>query len=492
MSPLEMALVEMTLLEMSPLEKKEKHVKKKRKELKPQIDLKAKPVIEAGSNSTASPLKSIRIDQPLPIPKYAKEALQRLSDHGHSAYLVGGCVRDFLLGLKTKDYDIATDATPDQLCKLFPRAIPVGKNFGVIKVPTDADPPLLEIATFRQDLEYEDFRRPVGVVFSSPLQDAKRRDFTLNALFYDPKTGSVLDYVGGYADLKKGLIKAIGVPEDRFREDALRLLRAIRFQSRFQFAVDRATLEAVSNKARLILKVSSERIRDELSLMWSGPNPELSLAQLSAVGLLQHILPEVEALKKVGRWEHVLKTLRILHFKYPNRSFRLSWATVLHDVGRAVVEPSKHFKGHEVEAERIALRVGERLKFSSEDSKVISSMVGDQLRFKDVFQMRESTLQRFVRDAYFEDLLRFHQADALATDGNLAFYEFCKSRFDAFKNSPTPESYKLIDGNDLIQLGFSPGPEFSQILRAVEDLALERKLLRKEDALEYIVKHFVN
>ncbi len=448
--------------------------------------------------------KSIRIDRSLSLPAYVKEALQILDEAGHIAYVVGGCVRDFLLGKDIKDYDIATSANPQELCRLFPRAITVGKAFGVIKVPTDSSPNLLEIATFRQDGDYQNHRHPVSVTFTGPWQDAQRRDFSINALFYDPKTQRIIDSVGGYEDLKNGLIRAIGNPAERFREDALRLLRAVRFQARFQFQLHADTADAIRAKAHLISKVSAERVRDELTEMWTGPSPSEALKTLSELKLLQYVLPEVEALKGITQipshdrnedlWNHMLKTLRHLERQSPTRSMTMAWAAILHEIGKPVIahaNADKNFNGHEIESAKLAEKIAMRLKMPRADVSRIAAMVNDHLKFREVFQMRESTLQRFIRQEYFEEILAFHRADAAASDGNLAFHEFCLNRFETLKRAAAFDLRRLIDGKDLIQLGFSPGPEFSEILRTVEDLALEKKLNSKEEALEYVIKNFV-
>ncbi len=455
-------------------------------------------------NSTESPSKSIRIDRPFPLPAYVKEALQKLDDEGHVAYVVGGGVRDFLLNRESKDYDIATSALPEELCRLYLNAVTVGKAFGVIKVPIQASSLCLEIATFRQDLEYQDHRHPQRVVFSKPGEDARRRDFTINALFYDPKTSIILDFTGGFDDLCQGVIRAIGHPSDRFREDALRLLRAVRFKVRLGFVIEQQTLEAIRLRARLITKISSERIRDELNLMWTGPKPDEAVQLLSELGLLTFVLPEVEAIRKMDQnvlgkpiemtWVHLLRTLRFLSQQDFLRTSLLFWVAILHEVGKPIVSKlneGKNLNGHELEGAKIAYKIAFRLKMTREECQKIAVMIGDHLKFKDVFQMRESTLQRFIRQDHFEELLAFHKADALATDGNLAYYEFCSARLESIKKAPPMDFYRLVDGRDLIQMGLHPGPEFSEILRVIEDLALEKVLTTKDDALEYVVKHFV-
>jgi poly(A) polymerase len=405
-----------------------------------------------------------------------KDALQRLDDAGYVAYVVGGSVRDFLLGRESKDHDIATSAEPDELCRLFPEAITVGKAFGVIKVPIAPDV-VLEIATFRKDLEYHDHRHPQGVLFAGPTEDARRRDFTVNALFLDHKAGRILDTVEGYEDLQNHLIRAIGDPLERFKEDALRLLRAVRFTTTLAFTLDPATADALRARAKLITKVSAERVRDELTLMLTGPNPSLAVQLLSDVTLLRLVLPEVEDLRGRPLWKQTLRSLEFLARKEPKRPPALAWAALL----RNIAKPATVAKA--------ASAIATRLKMSRADHDQIVHWVEEHTKFKDVFQMRESTLTRFVRQPGFEQLLALHAADAAATDGNLAFHEFAASRYDEQKRIGASD--KLLTGEDLIQLGLRPGPRFSEILRVIEDLALERKLASKEEALEYVVKHFV-
>ena len=443
-------------------------------------------------------MKSIRIDRPFLLPEYVKKALQKLHEAGYVAYLVGGSVRDFLLQLPCKDHDLATDASPDEIERLFPRAVTVGKSFGVLKVPTGTEPPLLEIATFRQDLDYRDHRHPNRVVFSNSFEDAIRRDFSVNALFFDTRTARILDATGGMDDLRDGWIRAIGHPPQRFREDALRLLRAVRFKTQFNFRIHPETAEAIRANAKLVTKISVERVQEELTRMWRGPRPAEALELLLELELLPHILPEVAALRNSeqknepknelkgenNKWDLVMKTLRYLALQnssapYPNHSALVFWVAILFEAGTLA------------EGAKTAKKIATRLKMSREQSELIGAMVADQLKFKDVFQMRESTLQRWIRQPHFPELLAFHRAHATALDGNLAYFEFCSTRLEQLRLVSGLSNFKLIDGTDLIQLGFLPGPEFSEILTAVEDLALERKLRTKEEALEYVVKNFV-
>ncbi|OFZ03422.1 MAG: hypothetical protein A2X97_05605 [Bdellovibrionales bacterium GWA1_52_35] len=433
--------------------------------------------------------------------------MERLDRAGHAAFIVGGSVRDFFLGRINKDHDIATSASPEELCRIFPEAITVGKAFGVLKIPlAEGNGALfLEVATFREDLEYEDHRHPKRVRFAGPDEDASRRDFTINAMYFDPKTSRLLDPTGGMADLKARTVRAIGTPSLRFKEDALRLLRAIRFTAGLDFMLEENTSAAIREKARLIKHVSAERIRDELTLILTGPHPEFALELMMKLDLLRFVLPELEALKGVRQsplyhpegdaWVHTLKAMQFLKVQNTSRSSTLAWGTLLHDIGKATAAErnnGENFNGHELDGAKLALGITLRLKMSGEDSERIRMLVLEHLKFKDVFAMRESTLQRFIRQPHFPELLALHKADSAASDGNLAFYEFCRSRLEAnLKNQGHNFLPKLVDGNDLIQLGLKPGPEFTAILRTIEDLALEHKIHTKEEALEYVIRQFV-
>lgn len=453
---------------------------------------------KAATKETENTWTSIPIDRPFPIPPDVKEVLARIDGAGHVGYLVGGSVRDFLLKRPSKDHDIATSATPDELIEIFPRALTIGKAFGVIQLPQ------VQVSTFRKDLEYQDHRHPTRVKFSSPEEDALRRDFTVNAFYYDPKTHKILDYVGGYADLKAGVIRAIGDPSMRFREDALRLLRAIRFQAQLGFTLDPETATAIQTHAKLITAISAERIRDELTWMWQAPMPHRALQTLQDFQLLEWILPEMTALKGVSQpsvlnpqstsWDHTIRMLEWLGSRATKRSVSTVWAAVLWGVGKPVAfqrNRGEHLNGQEIDGASLAKKIGRRLRLSHDEIELVSRMIGDQFKFREVFNMRESTLQRWIREGSFSDLLELHQADALTTDGNLVHYEFCKSRYQQYLEIEA-DPMRLLTGADLIQLGFSPGPRFSEILRTVEDLFLEKRVTTKEQALEFVIKHFVD
>lgn len=446
-------------------------------------------------------MKSTRIDSPFALPQQVREAVNRLTAAGHVAYLVGGSVRDFLLGRSIKDFDLVTDALPDQVSALFPGANEVGKVFGVIRVPFEGEPSkAFEIATFRKDFEYRDFRRPDRVEFAGPEEDARRRDFTVNALYYDPKSHLVLDFLDGLADLHAKKLRAIGDPGKRFREDALRLLRATRFACALGFEIEPATLTALRANAVLLRKVSGERVRDELSLLWTGPDPERGLRLLSDLGFLSIVLPEVAALKGAAvydeeerdLWGHVLRVLAVMKERHPRRSWVLGWAPLLVHAGKPIVAArgeGGHYRGHEIEAARVIEAVGRRLRFPSDVTETLVQVATDLLKCREVFQMRESTLQRWARQPWFEELVACHEAEAVAGDGNLAFHDFLRAKAEEVRKVPA-SVFRIVDGKDLIGLGFAPGPLFSRILRHVEELAMEGELKTKEEALNYVIQHY--
>ncbi len=431
----------------------------------------------------------IPIKKPFHLPEEVKEAIQKLQSQKFSAFVVGGSVRDYLLDRQTKDHDIATDATPDQVLELFPNGLTVGKVFGVIKMADS----LLEIATFRKDKEYKDHRHPVGIEFATPEEDAKRRDFTINALFFDPRTQRILDTVEGMKDLDAKILRTVGEPSRRFQEDALRLLRAIRFSVSLGFKIEAKTEKSIHERSALIKRVSSERCLEELDLMLKGPSPHECITLLREYRLLNHLIPEIVELDELdGGLSHTLRMLQRVVREYPQRSNVLSWSILLHDIGKSFAyrrNDGKNFNGHETDGANMARQVAQRFRMSTHDTNQIYNIVLEHLKFREVFQMREATLQKWLRRPYFEELLRFHKLDAIVSDGNLAFFELCYSRLEELKRKGEPP--RLISGDDLIQLGFGPGPLFSKILATIEDLTLETKLTTKEQALEYVIKYFV-
>lgn len=423
--------------------------------------------------------------------------IAKLRSGGHEAYLVGGCVRDLLLGAKPKDFDIATDARPDRIMDLFPNSGRVGAHFGVVLV-RDAFSQV-EVATFRSDHDYEDGRRPASVHFErDPRADVLRRDFTINGLLMDPDTGSVLDYVDGRADLDRRLVRAIGDPDSRFQEDHLRLLRAIRFAARLGFEIDSATFEAIRRHHASIAKISAERIRDELVRILIEGGARRGFEMLDASGLLADILPEVAAMKGVEQppqyhpegdvWKHTLLLLEQLD--HPTATLALG--ALLHDVGKPPtfrVADRIRFDGHVEEGVKLAHGILTRLRFSREEMEQVEALVDNHMRFKDVDRMKQSTLKRFLRLPDFDEHLELHRLDCLSSNKRLENYELVKSHREAFTDEhlkPAP----LLTGTDLIAEGYEPGPLFSEILSAVEDAQLEGRIQSSGEALAMVRQIF--
>ncbi len=426
----------------------------------------------------------------------AEEIVKTLSDAGFKTCWAGGCVRDMVMGLEPQDYDIATEARPDQVMKLFKKTIPVGARFGVVKVLYDEFE--FEVATFRSDGKYIDGRHPEEVHFSSEKEDAFRRDFTINGMFYDPVQGKIIDYVNGQVDIKNNIIRTINNPKDRFSEDRLRLIRAVRFAARFQYEIETNTYNAIKELAGTILQISAERIRDELLKMITGLYPAESIMLLDEVGLLEVILPEVVAMKGVKQpeefhpegdvWEHTMIMLR----KMSNPSPSLAMGVLFHDVGKPstfTIEDRIRFNNHCEVGARMTEEIGERLRLSNKQVENISELVLHHLRFKDVQKMRESKLKRFLRLPNFADHLELHRLDCLASHGNLINWEFCKQKLSELK----PEEIKpkpLINGHDLIAIGYKAGPAFREILTAVEDALLEGQIKTHDNAVKFVQDKF--
>ncbi|MBI3611100.1 MAG: CCA tRNA nucleotidyltransferase [Nitrospirae bacterium] len=430
----------------------------------------------------------------------AVEIVKVLRGAGFRAYWAGGCVRDLVMGHEPQDYDVATDARPDQVMKLFPKTVPVGVSFGVVKVLADESE--FEVATFRSDGRYLDGRHPVEVHYSSDREDAARRDFTINGMFYDPVKREIIDYVEGRRDIKAGIIRAIGNPRERFEEDKLRLMRAVRFAARFEYTIDPQTYEAIKERAGEIVQISAERIRDELKKMLTGPNPSGSISLLLETGLLSAILPEVTAMAGVEQPKEfhpegdVLTHTLLLLKNLDRPSFELALAAMLHDVGKPpTFTPPKadrdriRFDGHCEVGARMAEAICERLRLSNEQTERVVELVRDHLRFKDVQQMRESTLKRFLRRPGFPDHLELHRLDCLASHGDLTNWEFCKQKLTELgPEEMRPE--RLLTGDDLIRMGYSPGPIFSEILTRVEDAQLEGRIKTREEAVEWTARQY--
>ncbi len=443
---------------------------------------------------------------------FATLIVQTLRRRGFQAYLVGGCVRDLMLGREPKDYDVATDAIPGQVMEIFPETYAVGAQFGVVLVP----PPeaeresagtegasktnAVEVATFRSDVGYSDGRHPDEVRFSKRAQqDVARRDFTINGMLLDPVSGDILDFVGGRKDLESGIIRTIGDPELRFAEDKLRMLRAVRFAARFQYAIEPATFAAIQRLAEQIRVVSRERVRDELTRMLTEGHARRAFLLLDEAGLLHQVLPEISAMKGVGQpaefhpegdvFVHTLLLLDNLPDPCP---MTLAWGALLHDVGKPPtfrVAERIRFDGHVEVGVKMAEEICARLRFSNDETEQILALINNHMRFGHATRMKESTLKKFLRMPSFDEHLALHRADCLASHGNLATYDFVQKK----REEIPPEIMRpkpLVTGDDLIAAGHVPGPKFREILNAVEDAQLEGQLPSRDAALEFIRREF--
>jgi poly(A) polymerase len=444
------------------------------------------------------------------LKRFATSIVQTLRQHGFQAYLVGGCVRDLLLQREPKDYDVATDATPDEVMNIFPETYAVGAQFGVVLVPAPEDASsnastpgshAVEVATFRSDIGYSDGRHPDEVRFSrDPREDVARRDFTINGMLLDPVSDGVLDLVGGREDLKAGLIRTIGEPERRFAEDKLRMLRAVRFAARFEYQIEPSTFAAIQQFAHEIKAVSRERVRDELTRMLTEGHARRAFLLLDESGLLKHILPDISAMKGVAQppefhpegdvFVHTLLLLENLPNPCP---LTLAWGALLHDVGKPPtfrVAPDRiRFDNHVEVGVKMAEEICRNLRFSNDDTEQILSLVDNHMRFGHATRMKESTMKRFLRLPAFDEHLALHRADCLASHRNLSTYEFVQQKraeIPPEKIRPSP----LVTGDDLIAAGHAPGPKFREILNAVEDAQLEGRLPSRDAALEFVRREF--
>ncbi len=415
-----------------------------------------------------------------------------LREAGHEAYYAGGAVRDLLLDRPVSDIDIATSAEPSQIESLFPATVPVGRQFGVLIV-REGDQQY-EVATFRRDLGYADGRHPTGVDFSNAREDALRRDFTINALFYDPEAERVLDFVAGRADLKSGIVRTVGDPAQRFAEDKLRLIRAVRFSCELGFSIESSTLRELKARAGQIVQVSSERIRDELLKILTGRGPAEGLELLHETGLLTSFLPEVAAMAGVPQppefhpeGDVFVHTCLMFRLAGPLHE-ALALGILLHDVGKPGtfrVAERIRFDGHAELGATLTDSIGRRLRLPNETIHRVVELVRGHLRFMHVRDMRESTLKRFLRQEHFADHLELHRLDCLASHGDLSNYEFCTAKMAEFSQEvirPQP----LLNGHDLIRAGLEPGPLFSRILTELEDRQLEGEITNREQAWEWL------
>jgi poly(A) polymerase len=443
--------------------------------------------------------------------RVATAIVERLRSKGFEAYFAGGCVRDLLLGREPKDYDVATSAEPQIVLDLFEKTFAVGAHFGVVLVADSIDGSefVTEVATFRSDGIYSDGRHPDVVQFSrSAAEDVLRRDFTINGMLLDPivfeATGdvsaAVRDYVGGVADLRAGVVRAIGKPELRFKEDKLRLLRATRFAARFDFQLEQATKAAIRSLAPEIRQVSRERVRDELTRMLTEGRARRAFEFLDETGLLQQVLPQVARMKGVEQppqyhpegdvWIHTLLLLEKLE---AGASPTLAWGALLHDVGKPSTfrrAPDRiRFDGHVEIGVRIAEEICRNLRFSNEETAQIIALIQNHMRFADVEKMKQSTLKRFLRLPQFQEHLQLHRMDCLSSHGDLTLYDFAKEHYEQIPEEAVRPQL-LVTGKDLIAAGYKPSPRFKEMLLAAEDAQLEGQINTQEEGLRFIREHF--
>ncbi len=465
----------------------------------------------------------------------AKSIVHRLQKNGFLAFFVGGCVRDYLMKIQPKDYDISTSAKPKEVIQLFSETIDIGAKFGVVQVMEGEQS--YAVATFRSDGKYDDGRHPTEVRYSlDPKLDAQRRDFTINGIYYDPLTQNLLDFVGGQQDIQSQIIRTIGSPEERFREDRLRLIRAIRFSAQFGYTLETKTRLAILNQAPKIIEVSPERIRDELVRILTEGYSELAINALNENRLLVHILPDVAALRGIEQppqfhpegdvWTHTMKMLKLMDQTKISRgiikssrrsisnsnvvkntvqktelnkieispypSMTLAMATLLHDIGKPKTYEKKdriRFNGHAELGAEMALGICQQLRFRKKQQELITELIRDHLKFKDLAQMRPSTLRRFLGQEGFSEHLELHRLDCLGSHGNLDNWKLANH---SLSNLQPEEIHPpaLLTGKDLIEMGYLPGPVFKEILNSLKDAQFENELKTSQQAKQWVLNQF--
>lgn len=433
----------------------------------------------------------------MPARERAVAIVQRLRQTGFEAYFAGGCVRDMLLGKTPQDYDITTSAKPEDIQKIFPDTIAVGAQFGVILVVLEDQP--YEVASFRYDGPYLDGRHPSQVRYGTLEEDIRRRDFTINGMIYDPIDDRVIDLVEGRKDLERHCVRAIGNAHERFAEDRLRMIRAVRFAANLDFTIDTPTFKAIQELAATTTQISWERIGEEVTRILTEGRARRGFELLDESGLLQVLLPEVVALKGTAQspdfhpegdvFTHTL--LLLSHLDSPSET--LAYGCLLHDIAKPVCIQQEAeritFYGHTEQGAAMAEEILKRLKRGRAVWERVAYLVRNHLRHVQAPQMRLSTLKRFLREDGISELLELARIDALSSNGDLRYYNFCKERLSELKDEeirPAP----LLRGNDLISLGYTPGPLFAKILRQVEDAQLGGELTRREEALDWVKKNF--
>ena len=459
----------------------------------------------------------------------ALKVVKKLQDNGFPAYIVGGTVRDMLLEktetgtASANDIDIATLAKPEQINALFKKTFNIGAAFGIVNVAENNIS--FEVATFREETNYSDGRHPESIKYTdSPEKDAKRRDFTINALFYDPFKDEILDFVGGQDDLKRGILRTIGPPEKRFAEDYLRMLRAVRFGVRFDFTIDKAIIATIKELASRLKQLSNERVRDELTKMFTGPRPQKALRLLSETNILSVVLPEVEAMKGVSQpkryhpegdvFEHTALMLDHVasscarpsleaskdkpvtqdEFKQQNAfKLKLAWAVLLHDVGKPITfkldeNNIERFIFHAEKGAQLAEEILKRLRFPKAFIADVCFAIRNHMRFASAKEMRPAKLRRLIAEPTFPLELELHRIDCLCSNKLTEVFDFLLDKISE-QNGETKLPPPLVSGKDLIELGLSPGPKFGKVLRTIEKKQIEKELATKEEAIDWIKKH---
>lgn len=432
----------------------------------------------------------------------ARRIVAKLRKAGHEAYFAGGAVRDIIMGHPPQDIDVTTSARPEEVMDLFYRTVPVGASFGVVVVMVgDAS---FEVATFRSEGKYLDGRRPAEVSYSTAREDVKRRDFTINGLLYDPEEDEVIDFVEGRRDIELGIVRSIGDPERRFSEDHLRLLRAVRFAARFDFDVEERTWEAICHHSGDIVTVSGERIRDELLKMLTGGRPRRAVEMMSRSGLLGHILPEVAGLRGINQpmehhpegdaFDHLLACLQAMEDLYRDDpsvpSETLALAVLLHDVGKKETTESEpggrpRSIGHARAGAKSAKRICKRLKLSNKHIATVVSLVADHMKPMVAKKMGRAKLKKLMRQPHFEELLELHRIDRMGGSGDLGDYAWLRARYEEMG----PEDLRpvpLLDGRNLMEMGYAPGPGFGKALSVLEDAQLEGRVKTREGARKLV------
>jgi poly(A) polymerase len=435
------------------------------------------------------------------VRSHATGIVRRLREAGHEALFAGGCVRDELLGRAPKDYDVATSAPAERVLALFPGSVPVGVQFGVVLVPRGAH--RIEVATFRRDGVYLDSRHPVTVDFGSAEEDARRRDFTINGMFYDPLAERLIDYVDGAADLHRAVIRAIGDPVARLDEDKLRMLRAVRLAARLGFTIESGTWSAIRGSAPSIDRIAFERIGEEIRLILSEGAAKQGFELLHGAGLLQVVLPEVAAMEGVAQSpEHhpegdVFRHTLLVIDQLGEPTETLAFGALLHDVAKPVCAGRRAtpdgeritFYGHPERGAEMAVAICQRLRRSRSVWERVAYLVRNHLRLVNAPQMRAATLKRFLREEGIAELLELARIDARAASGDLRYHDFCRAQLAALSLEEMHPP-RLVTGDDLIALGYSPGPRLGGMLHALEEAQLEGTLASREDALAWVQRRY--